>query len=180
MLLDNYYQLKTQAGLTNLSGGFIKDLGLQVNTSSGSSVTLRNIDCSGPDRLIRSIDKSFIKTYIPSGTSTVESSYRFIVFGDGYTPVSNEDYSISGSAITNISISSIEGVRTVTGHKIMYNFVYNGTNTANIREVCIFENFANNSTTPSQKVAVWREVFDKPFQVPAGSMFTYIFEVKFT
>ena len=178
MLLDNYYQLRTQAGLTKSGGGFLTDLNLQVNLSDGTSYALNYQECNGPDRLIKSDDKSYVKTLIPPATDTTGGN-KYIVFGDGNNPVETDNYSISGSPIANISISSVEGIRTVTGFKIMYTFKYTGTNTATIKEVCIFDNFTSYLSNNSRKVALWREVFQTPLQVPAGSIFTYNFEVAF-
>lgn len=178
MLLDNYYLLRTQAGLTNSGGGFVTSLNYQVNLSNGSSYTLSSNDCNGPDNLIRPTVTSNIRTDIPPYSSG-KGNYKFIVFGDGDVPVETDNYSISGSPIANISISSVEGMVTVKGYKIMYTFKYTGTNTATIKEVCIFDNFST-ITSNIIKVALWREVFNTPLQVPAGSIFTYNFEVAFS
>lgn len=178
MLLDNYYQLRTQAELTNFGGGFLTNLNLQVNLSDGSSYTLTYNECNGPDKLIKPASKDQVKTYIPP-TSAVNNPNKYIVFGDGAVPVETDNFSISGSPIENISSSSVEGIRTVTGTKFMYTFKYTGTNTATIKEVCIFDNFCNSLSGTTRKVALWREVFQTPLQVPAGSIFTYNFEVAF-
>lgn len=178
MLLNNYYQLRTQGGLTYSGGGFLTNLKLNVSLSDGSTYTLAYQDCNGQDRLIAPSNTSYIKTLIPS-TSGSNGGYKYIVFGDGDVPVEMDNYSISGSPIQNIIASSVEGIRTVTGSKIMYTFKYTGTNTATIKEVCIFDNFTDSLSNTSRKFALWREVFQTPLQVPAGSIFTYNFEVAF-
>ena len=178
MFLNNYYQLRTQAGLTKPGGGFLTNLNLQVDQSDGSAYTLANQDCNGQDRLIAPTITSYVKTSIPPASGAIGGN-KYIVFGDGNVPVETDNYSISGSPIQNISISSVEGIRTVTGNKIMYTFKYTGTNTATIKEVCIFDNFTGSASNNSRKVALWREVLNTPLQVPAGSIFTYNFEVAF-
>lgn len=178
MFLDNYYQLRTQAGLTYTGGGFVTNLNLQVNLPDGAPYTLAYQDCNGRDGLISPSNSSYVKTSIPSA-SGANGGNKFIVFGDGNAPVETDNYSISGSPIQNIRISSVEGIRTVTGSKIMYTFKYEGTNTATIKEVCIFDNFTSSLSNTSRKVALWREVFQTPLQVPAGSIFTYNFEIAF-
>ena len=177
MILDNYYQIRTQAGLTSVNGAILTNLGLSVNLASGSSFTLTNYECNGADRLVRPTAKDYIRTRIPSG-SAISNLDRYMVFGDGNEPVATDDYSISGSAIENISILSLDGIRTITGYKLMYSFKYTGTTTAVIRELCIFDNFGVSSQS-GRKVALWREVFDTPLQVPAGSIFTYNLEVEY-
>ena len=180
MFLDNYNKIRKQAGLTATDGTFITNLNTQITTTNGTAYTITHNECCGADRLIRVPTPSTIYTTIPSATSGVNYAYHYVVFGDGDTPVSTSDYSISGSRIADINISSVTGVATPTGYKIMYNFTYTGSSPTTIKEVCIYDNFGAYAYSNSRKVALWREVFDTPLELPAGSSFTYNFEVDLT
>lgn len=174
MLLNNYRKILKQSILTNNGGGFLYDMGSQVTRRDGTSIALTYYECQGRDPLICPPDSGRVFTTLPT-TSKIQFNNIYIVFGDGDTPVSVDDFSISGNAITNISVSSKEGASTDVGGNILYTFINRGDD-ATIKEVCIFGCFSTGQTS-SYKVALWREVLDTPLIVPAGSTFTYTISV---
>lgn len=175
MLLNNYRKILKQSILTRNYDTFLYNMGYQVTRQDGTSVALTAKECQGRDTLICPTQQnSRIYTTLP-GVNTLAYDAIYIVFGDGDTPVTVDDYSISGNAISDISFSSIEGLSTDVGGNILYTFVNRG-NDVTIKEVCIFGSFSY-SNNLSYKVALWREVLDTPLVVPSGSTFTYTISV---
>lgn len=175
MLLNNYIKLKTQNSLTPKgSGVFINDLGYTYRGSNGNTFTLNYGNFGGADPILTPAAVGNISTVIPS-TSTSNYNQLHIVFGNGNTPVTPDDYTIAGTRITNISPSAVVGGITDIGTTVSYIFTNNNATNVTISEVCIFGGFAFNTT--NIKFAIWREVFDEPLTVPAGVSFMYTIEI---
>lgn len=173
MLLNNYYNLRKASYSAAVYGDFVIKPNLQMALPDGTLYTISTAECNGVDRLFRTTQNTiYIATSKPT-TGNIGSDYKYIVFGDGDTPVELSDFSVSGNVIGNISCTSINGAYIENGFRYTYTFINRGSE-ATIKEVCIFDNFS--FTAQGRKCALWREVFDEPLTVGAGESFIYNFE----
>lgn len=174
MILNNYYNLRKASYSVPVGNTFfLTNPNLQIALSDGTLYTITTSECNGTDRLFRAAsDYSAVYTSNPP-TSGIGHINKYIVFGDGDTPVELSDFSVSGNVIGNIGCTSMSGVYIENGIRYTYTFINRGSE-ATIKEVCIFDNFTLNTT--ARKVALWREVFDEPLTVGAGESFIYNFE----
>lgn len=176
MLLNNYIKAYKQNLLSYKEGvGYIVSLGYQYRIVNGNTVSLSSSDFGGINPLIQPTASTVnISTSLPT-TSTESSSNRHIVFGDGDTPPTLDDYTISGNVIPNIRYVTLAGSTISNGVRQSYVFTNHNSTPITIKEVCIFGSF--DLVGSSYSLAMWREVFSTPLTVEAGTSFIYNIDV---
>ena len=124
---------------------------------------------------------NFLEMYMKSSSSyPVQPIFTFnnsfpgngVSFGDGSVPPTLDDYTLSGSPITTLSITSAvivsnnEDDASITG---VYTITNTGSDEVTIREVAMFRSVPR-YTSGNFTIMLDRTVLDNPVTIPAGGI----------
>lgn len=169
MVLKNWYEViasfATGAPCTAVNtSGAEKTFSVYLNRTSGDSISFAGAD---PQSV----------TYLSSITS------QGVKFGDGDTPVTFNDYKLSGNLIRTISVTKIQQHSAdVAGEKV-FQMVYTLTNTSDtdvtIKEIGIVCS-AYYASNYSHTILIERTVLDSPVTISPASVgqITYTIKLK--
>ena len=165
MVLNNYYRLLAAA--------------LRSNSTSWIS--------GGPAECPIGVDGAAITRFIPSrianclnlllgasktGDSYANSSVLTVIFGDGSTPATANDYKFAGSIISNLNVLvsplDLTAQNDVITQKRIFTITNNNANAITISEVGITCNIFQ--YTQDARFIVERTVLDAPVTIPAGGI----------
>lgn len=107
-------------------------------------------------------------------STTLANNYHGVFLGDGTTPPTKNDYSLSGNVITTIK-TTITKTSDVYDDGVASSAVYTVTNTGSeaitISEICLFGrcNY-NTGTSVMSPFLLDRTLLDSPITIPAGGV----------
>lgn len=121
--------------------------------------------------------------YIPSmyQPRTSYTAGGGVVFGDGTTPPTLDDYCLSGNLITavtpSVSVTKTDDDDGVTLVGV-YTLVNTGDTDVTVGEVALMCNLCNSNTTAEIKGFIERTVLDSPVTIPAGGVGQITYTIK--
>lgn len=164
MFLDNYYKMLGH-GLTNPGVSTVP-----VKTTSGATKTLKSSDwarlelCDSSQSQYQTVMKKVCTSYF--------DTYPGVLFGNGDTPVSFNDYCLSGSIVPVTNVSCVPSPATSESYA-ENTYIYTITNTSSaemvIKEVGLLAAMVTNESN-YQYGLIERTVLDNPVTIPAGSV----------
>ena len=155
MLTNNFYSALAQNMVGTLKSGSIKN-------TSGSLVQLNNAAGTFLPFFISGYD---YKVDLSKVNQAYSGSKGGVVFGDGDTPATAEDYKLAGNIITgfvatvNLSRSINDGLA-----QIVATYTINASSEVTIKEIAAFASSGNGN------YIVDRTVLDTPVTIPAGGV----------
>ena len=165
MLTNNFYSVLAQ----NMIGTVKPD---SIKTTSGA---LGKINNAGGTFLPFFISGYDYKVDLSKVNQGYNGSKGGVVFGDGNTPATAEDYKLAGNIITgftataNLAHSIDNGVA-----QIVATYTINASSEVTIKEIVAFASTGGNGT-----YIVDRTVLDTPVTIPAGGVGQVVYTITF-
>lgn len=154
----------------NLSAGSF-DPRVALVTTSGTSITTVIPGQNQDDKI-----HYLMNTYASKVTN------KGVVFGTGSTPVTLDDYTISGDYIPNLTMNvqqrygRLDDDGYVIGAK--YLITNNNKESVTIKEIAVNVNTFQNSASANGVVMAERTVLASPVTIPSGEIGTITYEIK--
>ena len=164
MVTKNYYRL--------LAYLFSRNLKIKAKNYSGNDISF--IANATNQAIVLGWGREDGSVYAASMANlrTSLSSYGGVIFGNGDTPPTSDDYKLAGDIITGFNYSQAL-TQVVNETAVTATAVYTITNTnsteINIKEIGLIGNASNTAET-ANKFLLDRTVLDTPVTIPAGGI----------
>ena len=176
MVLNNYYRLLAAALRSNSSSWI----------SGGTAECPIGVNGVAITRFIPSKIQNCLNLLL--GASTIGNAYdstngnaTAVIFGDGSTPPTANDYKFAGSVISNLKFLSspldLTDQNDVITQKRIFTITNNNANAITISEVGITCNIFQ--YTQDARFIVERTVLDTPVTIPAGGIGQVVYTITF-
>lgn len=151
---------------------------------SPSNFTVKNF--KGADQLISTIDvhtsassiRAALKTFNTAQKGSSLSDEHCVAFGDGSTPVSADDFQLSGNNFTTYSGAyACVANADCTEATWTYTLTNTGSSEFTVREIGLY---TSSSTSVLYSCLIMREVLDSPVTIPAGGVGQVTLTIKLT
>ena len=165
MLTNNFYSALAQNMVGTVKSNSIKN-------TSGSLTTLSN---AAGGYLPFFISGQNYKVDLSRVREAYDGTHGGVVFGDGDTPATAEDYKLAGNIITGI-VATANLARSIDNGvaQIVATYTINASSEVTIKEITAFTNAG-----VSNYYIVDRTVLDEPVTIPAGGIGQVVYTITF-